>query len=110
MESSWICEKVGIWNNWVHLIQWLLLSVILFIVAMLLFLIMQFVTRVPAVFTSFVIGLAFALVAEWIIFDYPQKLSHLKNYQFRLSLQLLLQLRFVFETAVFISVTMYFDR
>jgi hypothetical protein len=93
--KQWGMEQLGTFE------KWLLLIVILFIFAMLLFLIMQFVTRVPAVFTSFVIGLALAIVAEWIIFDYPLEAMSFKKLSIPFIVTVIITLRFIFETAAF---------
>ncbi|MEK4229913.1 hypothetical protein [Solibacillus sp. FSL H8-0538] len=93
--KKWEMEGVGTFG------KWLLLIVALFVVAMLFYVVMQFVTRVPAIFTSFVIGLALAIVAEWVIFDYPAELTSFKKLSIPFIVMVIITLRFIFETASF---------
>lgn len=81
--------------------KWVLLIVALFVMALVLYLIMQYVTRVPAVFTSFVIGLALAIVTEWIIFDYPAEYESFKKLSIPFMVMVIITLRFIFETAAY---------
>ena len=101
---SW--KPVGFANRWgmedsSAAGKWVLLICLLFVIAFIMYLIMQFVTSVPAVFTSFVIGLLLAMVTEWVIFDYPAEAASFKKLSIPFIVIVIIALRFIFETAAF---------
>lgn len=81
--------------------KWLVLACLLFLLALILYGIMQFVTRVPALFTSILIGLAMAMTIEWIIFDLSAELDSFKRLSIPFIVMVIIACRFIFETAAF---------
>ncbi|MEC1180547.1 hypothetical protein P9B03_18965 [Metasolibacillus meyeri] len=80
---------------------WLLLGLVLFLLFLLLYIVLQYAWRVPAFFTSFIIGLAFAFLAEWVIYDLPAEKESFKKLSIPFIVVTITVCRFVIETAQF---------
>lgn len=82
-------------------IIWIFLAILIFLVAFIFYLIMQYTSNVPPFITSLVIGVLFAIIVEWIIFDLPAELSSFKQLSIPFMVMVVITARFIFETATF---------
>ncbi|MET3574785.1 hypothetical protein ACFFIY_10790 [Bhargavaea ullalensis] len=93
-------DKIGV-KNAAWPIDWALLFAGLFLAALILYFISRMLAKWPSGVTALIIGVAAALLAEWLIFR-PDTLSSFKD---RLSVPfivlVLIAVRFVMETAIF---------
>ncbi|WP_042473743.1 hypothetical protein [Bacillus ndiopicus] len=80
---------------------WLWLGLVLFILFLLLYILLQYTWRVPAFFTSLVVGLAIAFLTEWIIYDLPAEKASFKKLSIPFIVTTVMTCRFVIETAKF---------
>lgn len=100
-------NPVGFYKKWdlfegsSKLFQWSTLTLLLFVIALLLYVIMQFAHMIPAVLTSFLIGLFFAITIEWVARDLPLQLDSLKKISIPFLVVVICILRFLLETANF---------
>lgn len=78
---------------------WLLLGLVFFILFLLLYILLQYAWRVPSFFTSFVIGIAFAFLAEWLIYDLPAEGASFKKLSIPFIVVTIAMCRFVIDTA-----------
>lgn len=72
-------KKSMMWGNssaWVH---WGIFIMILFLLALLLFVLSQFLYFMPVGFTSLMIGIIMAVLLEWQIINLPTELSSFKK-------------------------------
>ncbi|WP_342472586.1 hypothetical protein MHH70_03740 [Metasolibacillus sp. FSL H7-0170] len=100
---SW--HPIGFVKKWELAIApftaWFLLGLSLFILFFIIYILLQYAWRVPAFFTSLVIGLAFAFLAEWIIYDLPAEKASFKKLSIPFIVITIATCRFVIETAQF---------
>lgn len=81
--------------------SWALFILILFVVALILYLLMQYSWKVPAFLTSLIIGLAIAIVTEWIIYDLPAEGEAFRRLSIPFIVVVVITCRFVIETSIF---------
>lgn len=100
-------NPVGFYKKWElfegssKLFQWSVLTILLVVIAFLLYVIMQLVHSIPAVLTSFLIGLLFAIIIEWVARDLPLQFDSLKKVSIPFLVVVICILRFLLETANF---------
>ena len=100
-------NPIGFYKKWElfegssKLFQWSLLTLLLFLIALILYLTLQFVHIIPAVVTSFLLGLLFTLTVEWIARDLPLQLASFKKLSIPFIVVVICLLRFLLETANF---------
>lgn len=82
-------------------VHWIFLAIMIWLISFILYLIMQYVHNVPPFITSLVIGVIFAMVIEWIIYDLPAELSSFKKLSIPFMVIVVICARFLFETASF---------
>lgn len=100
---SW--KPVGFFKKWgiegiAPLEKWLILFLVCFLFALLLYSIFS-VFAVRASVVSFVVGLLLAVVIEWLIFRYPFEASSFKQLSIPFIVVMLIITRFIIETAVY---------
>ncbi|MEO4052424.1 hypothetical protein [Solibacillus sp. CAU 1738] len=81
--------------------SWMILILLLFIGSLILYLLMQYSWKVPAFLTSLVIGVAIAIVAEWIIYDLPAENESFQELSIPFIIIVVITCRFIIETAKF---------
>lgn len=100
-------NPVGFYKKWdlfegsSKLFQWSTLTLLLFVIALLLYVIMQFAHMIPAVLTSFLLGLLFTITIEWVALDLPLQLESFKKLSIPFIVVVICLLRFLLETANF---------
>ncbi len=80
---------------------WLLLIIILFVVSLIIYLLSQYSWRVPAFITSLIIGIALAIMTEWLIYDLPAEKASFKKLSIPFIVVVVITCRFLIETAIF---------
>lgn len=80
--------------------KWLVLVILCFFLALLLYSVFSFVP-VRADIVSFFVGLLAALIIEWLIFHYPFEVSSFKKLSIPFIVVMIVITRFIIETAVF---------
>ena len=100
-------NPIGFYKKWElfegssKLFQWSTLTLILIIFALFLYIVLQFVYSIPAVFTSFLLGLLFTITIEWVALDLPLQLESFKKLSIPFIVVVVCLLRFLLETANF---------
>lgn len=100
-------NPIGFYKKWEifegssKLFQWSLLTVILFVIALLIYISLQFVHIIPAVFTSLLLGLLLTITIEWVALDLPLQLESFKKLSIPFMVVVVCLLRFLLETANF---------
>ncbi|MFJ7735480.1 hypothetical protein ACIQ2D_03965 [Lysinibacillus sp. NPDC097287] len=100
-------NPIGFYKKWElfegssKLFQWSTLTLLLFIFALLLYVVLQFVHIIPAVFTSLLLGLLFTITIEWVVLDLPLHLESFKKLSIPFIVVVVCLLRFLLETANF---------
>lgn len=100
-------NPIGFYKKWElfegssKLFQWSTLTLLLFVFALLLYVTLQFTHIIPAVFTSFLLGLLFTITIEWVVLDLPLQLESFKKLSIPFIVVVVCLLRFLLETANF---------
>ncbi|KOS68091.1 hypothetical protein AEA09_05665 [Lysinibacillus contaminans] len=100
-------NPIGFYKKWElfegssKLFQWSTLTLLLFVVALLLYISLQFVHIIPAVLTSLLLGLLFTITIEWFALDLPLQLASFKKLSIPFIVVVICLLRFLLETANF---------
>ena len=94
-------KKWGLFEGSSALFQWSTLTLLLFLFAFFLYNIMQFTYSIPAVLTSFLIGLLLTLTIEWFALGLPLQLDSFKKLSIPFIVVVICLLRFLLETANF---------
>lgn len=100
-------NPIGFYKKWElfegssKLFQWSTLTLLLFLFAFLLYVILQYVHIIPAVFSSLLLGLLFTLIIEWVALDLPLQLDSFKKLSIPFIVVVVCLLRFLLETANF---------
>lgn len=100
-------SPIGFYKKWdffedsSKLFQWSMLILFLFLLAFFLYVTLQFVHIIPAVFTSLLLGLLFTITIEWIALDLPLQLASFKKLSIPFMVVVICLLRFLLETANF---------
>lgn len=100
-------NPIGFYKKWdlfegsSKLFQWSTLALLLFVIALFLYVIMQFTHMIPAVLTSFLLGLLFTITIEWVALDLPLQLDSFKKLSIPFIVVVVCLLRFLLETANF---------
>lgn len=93
--------RYGILQGSHPLVQWIFLAIFLFVIILIFYLIMQYVSFVPSFFSSLVIGGVIALLTEWAIYGLPAELESFTKLSVPFIITVIVAARFVFETASF---------
>lgn len=80
--------------------KWLILIVVLFLVAIVLYYIFSFLP-LSASIMSILLGITIAILVEWTILRYPLEASSFKQLSIPFIVVVMMTLRFVIETATF---------
>lgn len=94
-------EKWELFEGSSKLFQWSTLTLLLFMIAFLLYIIMQFTYSIPAVLTSFILGLLVTMTIEWFALGLPLQLDSFKKLSIPFIVVVICLLRFLLETANF---------
>lgn len=94
-------EKWELFEGSSKLFQWSTLTLLLFMFAFLLYIIMQFTYSIPAVLTSFILGLLVTMTIEWFALGLPLQLDSFKKLSIPFIVVVICLLRFLLETANF---------
>lgn len=100
-------NPIGFYKKWElfegssKLFQWSTLTLMLFVVAFLLYIIMQYTYSIPAVLTSFLLGLLVTFTIEWFALGLPLQLDSFKKLSIPFIVVVICLLRFLLETANF---------
>ena len=100
-------NPIGFYKKWElfegssKLFQWSTLTLLLFVMALLLYTSLQFVHIIPAVLTSLLLGLLFTITIEWFALDLPLQLASFKKLSIPFIVVVICLLRFLLETANF---------
>ncbi|MEK5232450.1 hypothetical protein MHB42_11835 [Lysinibacillus sp. FSL K6-0232] len=100
-------HPIGFYKKWnwfeesSKLFQWTLFIFLLFIIGLCLYLTMRYVYVIPAVFSSFLLGVLVTISIEWIALDLPLQLSSFKKLSIPFIVIVICLLRFLLETANF---------
>ncbi|MFJ7731507.1 hypothetical protein ACIQXF_06370 [Lysinibacillus sp. NPDC097231] len=100
-------NPIGFYKKWdifegsSKLFQWSFLILVLFIIGFLLFITLRYVYIIPAILSSFLLGLFLTISLEWIVLDLPLQLSSFKKLSIPFMVIVICLLRFLLETANF---------
>jgi len=100
-------NPIGFYKKWElfegssKLFQWSFLILVLFIIGFLLFITLRYVYIIPAILSSFLLGLFLTITLEWIALDLPLQLSSFKKLSIPFMVVVICLLRFLLETANF---------
>ena len=94
-------KKLDIFQGSSKLFQWSFLILVLFIIGFLLFITLRYLYIIPAILSSFLLGLFFTITLEWIVLDLPLHLSSFKKLSIPFMVIVICLLRFLLETANF---------
>ncbi|EON72088.1 hypothetical protein [Lysinibacillus sphaericus] len=100
-------SPIGFYKKWElfedssKLFQWSFLTFVLFLCGFFLYVTLQYVHIIPAVLTSFLLGLIFTITLEWIILDLPLQSASFKKLSIPFMVVVICLLRFLLETANF---------
>ncbi|MET4562388.1 hypothetical protein [Lysinibacillus parviboronicapiens] len=100
-------NPIGFYKKWElfedssKLFQWSFLTFILFLFGFFLFITLRYVHIIPAVLTSFLLGLIFTITLEWIVLDLPLQPASFKKLSIPFMVVVICLLRFLLETANF---------
>ncbi|MGE7114500.1 hypothetical protein [Lysinibacillus sp. NPDC047702] len=100
-------SPVGFYKKWElfedssKLFHWSFLILCLFIIGFLLFILLRYVYIIPAVLSSFLLGLLVTITLEWVVLDLPMHLSSFKKLSIPFMVVVICLLRFLLETANF---------
>ena len=100
-------NPIGFYKKWElfegssKLFQWSFFILVLFIIGFLLFITLRYVYIIPAILSSFLLGLFLTITLEWIALDLPLQLSSFKKLSIPFMVVVICLLRFLLETANF---------
>lgn len=100
-------NPIGFYKKWdlfegsSKLFQWSFLILILFIIGFVLYITLRYVYIIPAVLSSFLLGLFLSITLEWIVLDLPLQSSSFKKLSIPFIVIVICLLRFLLETANF---------
>ncbi|MEG0260847.1 MAG: hypothetical protein RR595_04695 [Lysinibacillus sp.] len=94
-------KKTVLFNESSGLFKWFFLIIILFCIAMIMYLVMQYAYFVPAAVTSFLIGFVLTITLEWYVLDLPLQVSSFKKLSIPFMVTVICLLRFIIQTAVY---------
>ncbi|MGE7951514.1 hypothetical protein [Lysinibacillus xylanilyticus] len=100
-------NPIGFYKKWElfegssKLFQWSFFILVLFIIGFLLFITLRYVYIIPAILSSFLLGLFLTITLEWMALDLPLQLSSFKKLSIPFMVVVICLLRFLLETANF---------
>lgn len=100
-------NPIGFYKKWdlfegsSKLFQWSFLILVLFLIGFLLYITLRYVYIIPAVLSSFLLGLFVSMTLEWIVLDLPLQSSSFKKLSIPFMVIIICLLRFLLETANF---------
>lgn len=100
-------NPIGFYKKWdlfegsSKLFQWSFFILVLFMIGFLLYITLRYVYIIPAVLSSFLLGLFVSITLEWIVLDLPLQSSSFKKLSIPFIVIVICLLRFLLETANF---------
>lgn len=100
-------NPIGFYKKWdlfegsSKLFQWSFFILVLFMIGFLLYITLRYVYIIPAVLSSFLLGLIVSITLEWIVLDLPLQSSSFKKLSIPFMVIVICLLRFLLETANF---------
>jgi len=102
---SW--NPIGFYKKWElfedssKLFHWSFLTLALFVVGFFLYMTLRYTHIIPAVLTSFLLGLIVTITLEWFLLDLPMQPTSFKKVSIPFIVVVICLLRFLLETANF---------
>ncbi|MEK4628187.1 MAG: DNA helicase [Solibacillus sp.] len=81
--------------------KWLIIILIFFVIALLLYYLFVYIPIRPDI-ASILLGLAVAILVEWIIYRYPLELSSFKKLSIPFIVVIMIMFRFIIESAAYL--------
>jgi len=100
-------NPIGFYKKWdlfegsSKLFHWSFLIFVFFFIGFLLYITLRYVYMIPAVLSSFLLGLFLSITLEWIVLDLPLQSSSFQKLSIPFIVIVICLLRFLLETANF---------